>query len=72
VLGAPPQHGKSDMMKDFCAWAAGKDPDGKIIFASYADELGIGTNLHLQRMMTGPAYQAIFPKTRYTRSGTTP
>src|SRR3954469_19952492 len=41
VLGAPPQHGKSDTMKDFCAWVAGKDPGMKTIFASYADELGI-------------------------------
>src|SRR5262245_35111737 len=62
VLGAPPQHGKSDLMKDFCAWVAGKDPDGKIIFSSYADELGISCNLHLQRIMSLPAYKAIFPK----------
>src|SRR5262245_45263505 len=54
VLGAPPQHGKSDIMKDFCCWVAGKDPDGRIIFASYADELGISCNLHMQRMMSTP------------------
>lgn len=64
VLGAPPQHGKSDLMKDFCCWVAGKDPDGKIIFASYADELGISANLHMQRMMTTPVFRAVFPKTR--------
>jgi predicted phage terminase large subunit-like protein len=69
VLGAPPQHGKSDLMKDFCAWSAGKDPDSKIIFASYADELGIGANLHLQRLMTTPAYRAIFPKTKLAEAG---
>jgi hypothetical protein len=69
VLGAPPQHGKSDLMKDFCCWAAGKDPDSKIIFGSYADELGISTNLHLQRIMTGPAYRAIFPKTKLAEAG---
>jgi len=38
VLGAPPQHGKSDLMRDFCCWAAGKDPDGKILFASAASQ----------------------------------
>jgi hypothetical protein len=69
VLGAPPQHGKSDLMKDFCAWSAGKDPDSKIIFGSYADELGISTNLHLQCIMTGPAYRAIFPKTKLAEAG---
>jgi|KBSSwiStaDraftv2_1062776.scaffolds.fasta_scaffold81054_2 predicted phage terminase large subunit-like protein len=64
VLGAPPQHGKSDTMKDFCCWVAGKDPDSKTLFASYADELGMSCNLHMQRMMATPAYRAIFPKTR--------
>lgn len=64
VLGAPPQHGKSDTMKDFCCWAAGKDPDAKTLFASYADELGISCNLHMQRMMATPIYQAIFPRTK--------
>jgi predicted phage terminase large subunit-like protein len=64
VLGAPPQHGKSDTMKDFAAWVAGKDPDLKTIFASYADELGIGANLYLQRTIPTPLYQRIFPKTR--------
>ncbi len=70
VLGAPPQHGKSETMKDFCCWAAGKDPDSKTLFASYADELGISCNLHMQRMMATPAYQAIFPKTRLAGEGT--
>ena len=51
------------MMKDYCAWVAGKDPGMKTIFASYADELGISANLHLQRMLMTPAYNAIFPKT---------
>jgi hypothetical protein len=65
-------NGKSDMMKDFCAWAAGKDPGLKTIFASYADELGISANLHLQRMIVTPAYQAIFPKTQLAGSGIDP
>jgi predicted phage terminase large subunit-like protein len=64
VLGAPPQHGKSDTMKDFAAWVAGQDPSLRILFASYADELGISANLHLQRLMGLPAYKAVFPDTR--------
>jgi hypothetical protein len=72
VLGAPPQHGKSDMMKDFCAWVAGKNPASKTIFASYADELGISANLHPQRMMALPMYQKIFPKTRLAGEGSDP
>jgi len=63
VLGAPPQHGKSETMKDFACWVAGKDPSLKILFASYADELGISANLHMQRTMATDTYRAIFPRT---------
>ena len=48
ALMAPPQHGKSWTATDFIAWVAGKNPDLKVIFASYAGELGIRTNLDLQ------------------------
>jgi predicted phage terminase large subunit-like protein len=70
VLGAPPQHGKSDMMKDFCCWVAGNDPGSKTIFGSYADELGISANLHMQRMLTGnDMHRKIFPNTRLAEPG---
>jgi phage terminase large subunit-like protein len=61
---APPQHGKSSAAEDFVAWVAGKNPDLNIIFASYSDELGIRTNLKLQRMMQSEPYRRVFPGTR--------
>ena len=39
ALMAPPQHGKTTTILDFIAWTAGKDPDLKIIYASYSDVL---------------------------------
>jgi predicted phage terminase large subunit-like protein len=60
VLMAPPQHGKTEQVKDFIAWAAGKQPDLKTIFASYSDELGIAVNMDLQRIMTSERYVATF------------
>ncbi|HVX56438.1 MAG TPA: phage terminase large subunit [Candidatus Saccharimonadales bacterium] len=63
VATAPPQHGKSDTMKDFLAWVAGKNPDIKEMFASYSDELGVAANTYLQRMMTSPKYGMVFPET---------
>lgn len=63
VLMAPPQHGKSEQVKDFLAWVAGKQPDYKAIFTSYSDELGVATNLALQRLMLSPRYRAVFPGT---------
>jgi predicted phage terminase large subunit-like protein len=60
VLMAPPQHGKTEQVKDFIAWLAGKRPDLKAIFASYSDELGVAVNVDLQRIMTSERYVATF------------
>jgi predicted phage terminase large subunit-like protein len=60
VLMAPPQHGKTEQVKDFVAWVAGKNPDLKHIFASYSDDLGVAVNTDLQRIMTSERYVAIF------------
>jgi predicted phage terminase large subunit-like protein len=64
ALMAPPQHGKSWAATDFIAWVAGKNPNLKTIFASYSDDLGMRTNLDLQRMLMSPAYRSTFPNTR--------
>ena len=69
ALMAPPQHGKSWTATDFIAWVAGKNPDLKVIFASYAGELGIRTNLDLQRMFSMWTYQRVFGRTRIGAPG---
>src|SRR4051794_12485019 len=61
-LMAPPQHGKTELLTDFIAWVAGKDPELKTIFASYSDELGIAVNTALQRIMSRERYVAMFGK----------
>ena len=63
ALSAPPQHGKSWTVTDFMAWVAGKNPDKKIIFGSYSDDLGVRTNIDLQRMFGSHRYKQIFPDT---------
>jgi predicted phage terminase large subunit-like protein len=63
ALEAPPQHGKSWSVTDFISWVAGRRPDKKTIFGSYSDELGIRTNLDLQRILTSETYHKIFPDT---------
>jgi hypothetical protein len=60
VLMAPPQHGKTEQVKDLIAWIAGKRPDLKTIFASYSEELGVTVNIDLQRIMTSKRYLATF------------
>jgi predicted phage terminase large subunit-like protein len=69
VLQAPPQHGKSITAEDFIAWVAGRNPNLKIIYASFSDDLGIRTNLALQRMIQSSPYQLAFANTRVGESG---
>jgi predicted phage terminase large subunit-like protein len=69
ALMAPPQIGKSSAVTDFIAWMAGKDPDLKTIFASYSDELGIRTNVEIQRMIQQPSYRATFADTQIGLAG---
>ncbi len=64
VIEAPPQHGKSRMVVEFLAWLAGKDPDLKVIFASFSDRLGIRANRDLQRIYANRRYRTIFPGTQ--------
>ena len=64
AITAPPQHGKSWTVTDFIAWVAGQNPERKTIFGSYSDDLGIRTNLDLQRIFVSEQFQKIFPKTR--------
>jgi hypothetical protein len=57
----PPQHGKSWAAEDIIAWAVGKNPSWKTIYASYSDELGVLRNMNLQRLFTSQRYHHIFP-----------
>jgi hypothetical protein len=59
--GRPPQTGKSWTVTDFIAWVAGNSPDKKTIFGSFSDDLGVRTNLDLQRIMATRRYRKIFP-----------
>ena len=69
ALMAPPQHGKSWTATDFVAWVAGNNPDWKTIFASYSADLGVRTNLDLQRIILSPRYRQVFGLTRIGEPG---
>jgi len=64
VIEAPPQHGKSSMVVEFVSWVAGKNPDLKVIYASFSDWLGVRANITLQRFYASPRYRQIFPATQ--------
>ena len=64
VIEAPPQHGKSRMVIEFVSWITGKNPNLKVIYASFSDRLGVRANLTLQRIYALPRYRMIFPETQ--------
>jgi predicted phage terminase large subunit-like protein len=71
VIEAPPQHGKSDIVVDFLAWIAGKNPDLKTIYASFSKRLGVRANKKLQRIFDSGKYKKVFPRTAIDEKSTT-
>ena len=69
AITTPPQHGKSSAVVDMIAWALGKNPDHKVIFASFSGRLGERANLAIQRLLHSPRYQRVFPETRISAFG---
>lgn len=62
IIGAPPQHGKSEMVsRCFPAWAFGKYPDLAIGGLSYGKDLATDMNRDVQRIMLGEEYHKLFP-----------
>lgn len=69
VINTPPQHGKSTMVIDFCAWILGKHPETRIIYASFSERLAIRANLAIQRIMSSRNYGIVFPATQIVKKG---
>lgn len=69
IISAPPQHGKSDLVEDFLAWLAGRNPHLSLMYASYSDELGSRCNMSLQRTFGSEIYNRVFPRTRIVMAG---
>ena len=61
AICTPPQHGKSIAAEDFIAWVAGKQPNWKVIYGSYSEDLGTRMSLNLQRIMVTRRYRDVFP-----------
>ena len=69
VINVPPRHLKSIAATAYTAWMLGHNPALKIMLATYGDKLGRDHLERLQRIMTHPAYLAMFPRTRLLPGG---
>ncbi len=60
----PPRHGKSELVsRRFPAFMLGRNPDAKIIGASYGSDLASMMNRDVQRIIDSDPYRSIFPDT---------
>jgi len=64
IITVPPQHGKSWCVEDAVSWFAGLDPDLRLVYSSFSEQLGVRCNSGVQRVMGSEKYQKIFPKTQ--------
>jgi predicted phage terminase large subunit-like protein len=63
ILGAPPQHGKSDIVSRYApAYFFGLHPDLSVGGLSYGKDLASNMNRDVQRIMMGDEYKRLFPK----------
>lgn len=68
ILMSPPQHGKSTSIEDLSSWIIGKLNSAKLIYTSYSENLGIRTNMVVQRTMDNPKYKLTFPDSNLNSS----
>lgn len=63
VLGAPPQHGKSQIVSRYLpAYIFGRHPDLRVGGLSYAKDLASDMNRDVQRIMMSDEYMRLFPE----------
>jgi hypothetical protein len=73
VLGAPPQHGKSDIVSRYLpSYFFGKFPDQRVAGLSYGKDLASDMNRDVQRIMMGPEYAVLFPDSSLSKKRITP
>ena len=62
IVTLPPRHGKSLLCSvQFPAWALGRNPDRRVIVASYAADLAERFSRQVRATIATDAYQAVFP-----------
>ncbi len=65
IVSMPPRHGKSELVsRRLPAFILGRDPNARVITASYAQRLSRKMSRDVQRIMSGPRFRNLFPAVR--------
>ena len=57
MINIPPRHGKSAIMKYFCAWSYMINPSSNCIYTSYSDDLANSFSKDIREIVTSIAFQ---------------
>lgn len=69
IITMPPRHSKSEVVSRlFPAWIFARNPDERVVLASYALGLAASMGKDCQRIMSTPAYRELFPNARLADS----
>lgn len=63
-INIPPRHGKSYLIAMWIAYAFGRYPDCKFIYATYGAELAETTSILVQRILNDETFMRLFPTCR--------
>lgn len=65
IISVPPRHGKSMLTSRlFPAWYFGRNPEKKIIFATYNSTYGDEFGTSFREQVNSPEFKALFPKSK--------
>ena len=65
IVSMPPRSGKSELVsRRLPAWILGRDPDARVIGASYTSRLATENSRQVKRIIAEPSYREVFPDTR--------
>lgn len=61
LIFEPPRHGKTEQAsRHFPAWALGRNPDKRVILASYGADLAVANSRAVRSLLTDARYQPVF------------
>lgn len=62
AINIPPRYGKTTLVIHFIAWGLCHSPDGNNLLISYGEELSTAMSTGVQKIITHPMHQKIFPE----------
>lgn len=60
VINVPPRYGKSEIVRNFCAWSLAKAPYSNFIYTSFSQDLVLECSDEIKKIIKSDAYQTMW------------